>query len=449
MTSPQFHRLKLTKTQREKFSKVRRLDQLQKMDPVDFERYCGWLYELDGYKAHMTATSGDEGVDLLLKKGRETTVVQCKRYSGTVGQPTVRDLYGTQLHTKAKKSVLVTTGRISSAAESWAVNKPIELIDGNDLMAWLNANRRMGKGNSFFQRNFSSCALMLGLLVAVSVCVFSSLFAINLALNRTEGRPRPLPPTLAIPTSPLTPAPTVTTDDEFDAAPTATLVGLPTPTVVEVDSADFTVPRAEAEIPLAVNASLWENIEGIAVSEIVSQDDSWDGSFDVSATWKLAYDDRFLYGYVEVTDDTIAQIESARTAYRGDSLELEIDTLGDAADRSQPDDYQYLISPGNFANLSASIFRFRGSSGAMVDDWGTNGQVLSQKTADGYAVAFRIPWFDVRFPGIPQPGSNMNIALNVNDNDQVGESAQEVMISHVAGRRWSQPATWGPITLGE
>ncbi len=449
MTSPQFHRLKLTKTQREKFGKLRRLDQLQQMDPVDFERYCGWLYELDGYKAHMTATSGDEGIDLLLKKGRETTVVQCKRYSGTVGQPTVRDLYGTQLHTKAKNSVLVTTGRISTSAESWAANKPIELIDGNDLMAWINANRRMGKGNSFFQRNVGKFALVAGLLVAVSVCIFTSLFAINLALNRTEGPDRPAPPTLAIPTSPLTPAPTVTTDSDFDAAPTATLIGQPTATVEGLNSADFTIQRSESEIPFAVNAALWEDITGIAVTGVVAPSDDWDGTLDVSATWKLAYDDQFLYGYVEVTDDIIAQIEPARTAYRGDSLELEIDTLGDAAQRSQSDDYQYIISPGNFSDLAAGIFRFRGSNGAMVDDWGTNGQVLSQRTTDGYAIAFRIPWFDMRFPGIPQAGIDMNIALNVNDNDLVGESAQEVMISHVTSRRWSQPVTWGRVTLGE
>lgn len=449
MTSPSFQRLKLTKTQRERFSKIRRLDQLQQMDPIDFERYCGWLYELKGYKAHMTATTGDEGIDLLLKKGRETTVVQCKRYSGTVGQPTVRDLYGTQLHTNAKAAALVTTGRISSSAEAWAANKPIDLIDGNDLMAWINANRRAGVGDSFFQRNIGKFALVAGLLVAVSVCVFTSLFALNLALNRTDAPARPLPPTLDVPTSPLTPAPTVTTDDDLQAAPTATLIGRPTATTEGVSSADFAIPRVESPPPLAVNADLWADIEGIAVTEIVAQDDTWDGTFDVSATWKLAYDDRFLYGYVEVIDDTIAQTESARTAYRGDSLELEIDTLGDAAERSQPDDYQYIISPGNFSDIAAGIFRFRGSNGAMVDDWGTNGQVLSQRSADGYAIAFRIPWFDVRYPGVPQAGSPMNIALNVNDNDQIGEPAQEIMISHVPSRRWSQPATWGTVTLGE
>jgi hypothetical protein len=233
------------------------------------------------------------------------------------------------------------------------------------------------------------------------------------------------------------------------AAPTATLVGLPTATAEPANSADFTISRVDSTIPLAVNAALWENVVGVAVTEIVSQDDTWDGSLDVSATWKLAYDDRFLYGYVEVSDDIIAQTETARTAYRGDSLELELDTLGDAAQRSQPDDYQYIISPGNFADLSAGIFRFRGSNGAMVDDWGTNAQVLSQRTTDGYAIAFRIPWFDVRYDGFPQAGTTMNIALNVNDNDQVGEPAQEVMLSHIATRRWSQPATWGRVTLGD
>ena len=61
-------------------------------------------------------------------------VVQCKRYRGTVGAATLRDLYGTMLHTGATHAYLVTSGRISRDAREWVRGKPIGLIDGARLV---------------------------------------------------------------------------------------------------------------------------------------------------------------------------------------------------------------------------------------------------------------------------------------------------------------------------
>ena len=60
-------------------------------------------------------------------------MVQCKRYSSTVGTPVVRDLYGTMIHSGAVYGYLVTSGRISSDAHEWVRNKPIGLIDGVEV----------------------------------------------------------------------------------------------------------------------------------------------------------------------------------------------------------------------------------------------------------------------------------------------------------------------------
>lgn len=59
--------------------------------------------------------------------------MQCKRYQSTVGEETVRELYGTLLHELAYHSFLVTTADISEAARAWAEGKPITLIDGVTL----------------------------------------------------------------------------------------------------------------------------------------------------------------------------------------------------------------------------------------------------------------------------------------------------------------------------
>jgi Tol biopolymer transport system component len=128
-----------------KFPKIRNLDQLKKMDPIVFENYVGMLFEKRGYKARPTKASADEGIDLIISKRRKKGVVQVKRYSGTVGQPIVRDLYGTMMHNNVDEAWLVTTGRVSRAAEQWAADKPIHLIDGHELMAWVRGSRKPSK----------------------------------------------------------------------------------------------------------------------------------------------------------------------------------------------------------------------------------------------------------------------------------------------------------------
>jgi restriction system protein len=117
------------------------LNRLQRMDPIAFERFVGELFKKMGYRVEDTRASADEGIDLVLRRGRGMAVVQCKRYSGSVGQPVVRDLYGVMLHTKSTEAYLVTTGTITQAAYRWAEGKPIHLVDGHRLVEWTRTGR--------------------------------------------------------------------------------------------------------------------------------------------------------------------------------------------------------------------------------------------------------------------------------------------------------------------
>ena len=49
----------------------------------------------------------------------------------------VRDLYGTMLNEGASRGILVTTSRYGRDAFDFASNKPITLIDGQNLLALL------------------------------------------------------------------------------------------------------------------------------------------------------------------------------------------------------------------------------------------------------------------------------------------------------------------------
>ena len=118
----------------QRFSKEDALEHLKNMDPTLFENLTAVLFERRGYRTETVGTSGDEGVDVLLHRDTELSVVQCKRYDGSVGQPTVRDLFGTMIHNKAAEAYLVTTGSITHQAREWAFGKPIRLIDGFTLV---------------------------------------------------------------------------------------------------------------------------------------------------------------------------------------------------------------------------------------------------------------------------------------------------------------------------
>jgi restriction system protein len=61
-------------------------------------------------------------------------VIQAKRCTATVGVSAVRDLYGTLHNEGASKGILVTTSGYGPASFDFANNKPIELIDGSNLL---------------------------------------------------------------------------------------------------------------------------------------------------------------------------------------------------------------------------------------------------------------------------------------------------------------------------
>jgi restriction system protein len=61
-------------------------------------------------------------------------VIQAKRYKNTVGVSADRNLFGTMQNEGASKGILVTTRGYGKAAFDFAAGKPIELLDGSNLL---------------------------------------------------------------------------------------------------------------------------------------------------------------------------------------------------------------------------------------------------------------------------------------------------------------------------
>jgi restriction system protein len=111
---------------------------LMELTPNEFESLTTNLFEKMGLEAKQTVASRDGGVDCVAFNPRPIlggkVVVQAKRYKNTVGVSAVRDLFGTMMNEGASKGILLTTSGYGKAAYEFANGKPIELLDGSNLL---------------------------------------------------------------------------------------------------------------------------------------------------------------------------------------------------------------------------------------------------------------------------------------------------------------------------
>lgn len=112
---------------------VRLNEYLLKMRPEKFEELACNLFEKIGYTTELTPRTGDHGVDAYLYNENEKIVLQCKRVKNSVGEPVIRDLYGAVHDTKSNSAIIVTTGKVSQKAREWIKDKPIRIIELDEL----------------------------------------------------------------------------------------------------------------------------------------------------------------------------------------------------------------------------------------------------------------------------------------------------------------------------
>jgi hypothetical protein len=227
------------------------------------------------------------------------------------------------------------------------------------------------------------------------------------------------------------------------AAPASATPETPTPE----PQADFSVPRLAQPPTLDGSLAEWGSGPTVVSAYRVYAVAGWDGSADLEATWRLGWDDNHLYVGVTVVDDVHVQTQTGNQMFRGDSLEMQIDTNPAAnATRVNPSTFQLLLSPGDFAGLPPAAFRFQGTSGGqIVDAVGHSISLNAAPTGNGYVLEAAIPWRDLSFT--PAPGAMLRVALNANDNDRPGEAVQEVMMSSSPNRTLTNPQTWGLMVL--
>lgn len=110
---------------------------LNNMTWREFETLVGEAFRRKGYSVLDVGGGGaDGGVDLVLMKGKESFLVQCKQWKAyKVGVDVVRELYGVMAAKGATGGFVVTSGTFTEDAKAFASGQNIALIDGKALHA--------------------------------------------------------------------------------------------------------------------------------------------------------------------------------------------------------------------------------------------------------------------------------------------------------------------------
>lgn len=99
-----------------------------RMNPFDYELHCALLLRADGWDAEATQKSGDQGADVIAQKNGIKLVVQCKLYTGTVGNDAVQQAFTAQTFQGAQAALVVTNSTFSTSARQASATTGVYLI---------------------------------------------------------------------------------------------------------------------------------------------------------------------------------------------------------------------------------------------------------------------------------------------------------------------------------
>lgn len=104
-----------------------------RMDPVDYERHCALLLRRAGWDAEVTVASGDQGTDVLARRGKRSLVLQCKLYSKPVGNSAVQQVAAARVHHRADFAAVVSNADFTRRARELAATNGVYLLHHEEL----------------------------------------------------------------------------------------------------------------------------------------------------------------------------------------------------------------------------------------------------------------------------------------------------------------------------
>ncbi len=140
--------------------KQKDLNSIKSLSWREFEELVAEAYRRKGYSVVENDGSGpDGGVDLLLRKDGNLFLVQCKQWkSYKVDVRVAREMYGVMTAKHAHGVIIITSGLFTQEAKNFAADKPIDLVEGNQL-AVLIGSVHSESGSSFVVENGSRTSI--------------------------------------------------------------------------------------------------------------------------------------------------------------------------------------------------------------------------------------------------------------------------------------------------
>jgi hypothetical protein len=267
----------------------------------------------------------------------------------------------------------------------------------------------------------------------------------------TQQQPTLAPP-VASATQDLAPVASATSAPPTEASATAqSATSVPTTTSTAAPTAEIRPAGKASATYLATAPSLdgvWDEWSTTAYPArfVVYGSTNRTDKEDLEGSYRIGWDNTYLYLAVKVIDDKYVQNATGIDIFKGDSIELLLDTdlTGDQYSTSiTSDDYQLVISPGKPDTAGTKeAYMYYPSSVA-----GSRPQVkISSAGGDGtYRVELAIPWS--LFGITPATGQRYGFAVSVSDNDNSSANEQQSMVSNVSNRALTDPTTWALLTL--
>lgn len=105
------------------------------MTGYEYEKKCAELLKAKGFtNVTVTPGSGDQGIDVLAKKGKKKYGIQCKYYEGTVGNKAVQEAFAGASFYDCTVAMVITNSKLTEPAKKLAAKLGVEVWEGIDAI---------------------------------------------------------------------------------------------------------------------------------------------------------------------------------------------------------------------------------------------------------------------------------------------------------------------------
>ena len=139
---------------------------------------------------------------------------------------------------------------------------------------------------------------------------------------------------------------------------------------------------------------------------------AWMGDNDLSAEFRLRWDDEFLHILADVKDDDFCNRNVDGMLWNGDAIEVVVETRGSGG---EPKSF-YKILAALTAKGPQALFRFGISN--IVDLVPLGGKVQVERRDGGLRYELAVPWKLLKT--VPKPGMELGVSFAVSDDDGAG-----------------------------